>query len=264
MANNDDNQTNNASTDEQGLDPTRRRFLKNTGLALGGVAGGSLLGGLFVNQSEDESSTKSDEDNKPPRTRGREFFARYEDFLVLAAATELIFPEDDEGPGAIGLDVPYFIDKQLAGTWGVNDDDYRQGPFPEKKLKEAPDTANHARANRGQIFLDGLRTMNKESQKRFETTFDEATEEEQGEIMTDLETGELNMRTLPSEGFFELLKDATMQGAFSDPLYGGNKNMDGWRMKEFPGAQTSYADVIEEEDFVEMEPVSLTDYQQNL
>ena len=124
MAN--DNKTNNPGND--GVDPTRRKFLKNTGIALGGVAGGSLLGGLLVSQSEnkDDSSSK-DGKAEAPRTRGREFFARYEDFLVLAAATELIFPKDDNGPGAIDLDVPYFIDKQLAGTWGVNDDDYRQG-----------------------------------------------------------------------------------------------------------------------------------------
>ena len=139
-----------------------------------------------------------------------------------------------------------------------------KGPFDEKKVEEAADTANHAKANRGQIFIDGLRSMNAESKKRFDVTFDEATEEEQGEIMTELETGKLKMRTLPSDGFFQLLKQATLQGAFSDPLYGGNKNMDGWRMKEFPGARASYADVIEEEDFVELEPVSLTDYQQNI
>ena len=254
---NDENKTNKSET---GMDPTRRRFLKNTGLVVGGVAGGSLLGGLFVNQSDGEDDSKKDK-AATPRTRGREFFARYEDFVVLAAATELIFPKDDNGPGAIDLDVPYFIDKQLAGTWGVNDDDYRQGPFDEKKVKEAPDTANHARANRGKIFLDGLRTMNAESQKRFDTTYDKATEEQQGEIMSDLENDKLKMKTLPSSGFFALLKEATLQGAFSDPLYGGNKNMEGWKMREYPGARASYTDLIDSEDFQVLDPISLTDYQ---
>lgn len=260
------NQENNSTNKTNQPDESRRDFLKKTGLVVGGVAGGSLLGGIFTNQyltGSDDDTKSSEGDAGVDRQRARVFFSRYEDFAVLVAATELIFPEDDNGPGAIGLDVPFFIDKQLAGTWGVNDDDYRQGPFPEKKVKEAPDTTNHSAANRGQIFLDGLRTMNKESQKRFDVTFDEASEEQQGEIMTDLENGELNMRTVPSHGFFDLLKEATLQGAYSDPLYGGNKNMDGWRMKEFAGARASYADVIEEEDFVELEPVSLTDYQRN-
>lgn len=254
---------------------SRRDFLKNSGLVVGGVAGGSLLGGLFTSQfksdndkqnesKESESKENSSDDKKNP-ARARMFFARYEDLAVLAAATELIFPEDDNGPGAIGLDVPYFIDKQLAGTWGVNDDDYRQGPFDgEIEDLKATDKANHVKANRGMIFLDGLRTMNAESKKRFDTSFDEASEEQQGEIMSALEKGKLKMKTIPSDGFFDLLKQATMEGAFCDPLYGGNLNMDGWRMKEFPGAQMSYANVIEEEEFVEMDPVSLTDYQQSL
>lgn len=253
---------------EETYSPDRRRFLKNTGMVVGGVAGGSLLGGFLTNQylSTDEKTEVKDEGQQLP-SKARMFFTRYEDFAVLAAATELIFPKDDHGPGAIELEAPFYIDKQLAGTWGENGDDYRQGPFggvDEMEDLEVDDQQNHARANRGKIFLDGLRTMNAESKKRFDTTFDEASEEEQGEIMNDLENGELKMRTLPSDGFFELLKQATMEGAFCDPLYGGNKNMDGWRMKEFAGARASYADVIESEDFVVLEPVSLTDYQRNI
>lgn len=249
-------------------DPGRRNFLKNTGLVVGGVAGGSLLGGLFTNQMKSDDGKKGENEktaaNVDP-SHARVFFGRFEDFIVLATATELIFPEDDSGPGAIGLDVPYFIDKQLAGTWGINGDDYRQAPFTNleglKKIEKADEKVNHSRANRGKIFLEGLRLMNNESTKRFDTSFDQATEEQQHEIMSDLEAGKLDMKSIPSDAFFALLKQATLEGAFSDPLYGGNKNMDGWRMKEFAGARPSYADVIESEDFVILDPISLTDYQ---
>ncbi len=256
MADNEDKTTGDTQ------DPSRRKFLKNSGIATGGVVGGALLGGLIGNPFKSEE--KEIEEKPKTFTEARMFFSRYEDFVVLAAATELIFPKDDNGPGAIELDVPFYIDKQLAGTWGVNGDDYRQGPFIEKDDLESDDKANHTRANRGKLFLDGIRTMNKESQKRFEVTFDEASEEQKNEIMSELEKGDLKMKSIESDGFFALLKQATMEGAFSDPLYGGNKNMDGWRMKEFGGAVTSYADVIESEDFVEMEPVSLIDYQRKL
>lgn len=33
-------------------------------------------------------------------------------------------------------------------------------------------------------------------------------------------------------------------------------------MKEFPGAQSAYINEIEEEDFIKMDPVSLSDYNQ--
>jgi len=41
----DDKQKNNDKT----FDPSRRKFLKNTGLVAGGVVGGSFLGGLLTN-----------------------------------------------------------------------------------------------------------------------------------------------------------------------------------------------------------------------
>src|SRR5699024_3377269 len=142
------------------------------------------------------------------------------------------------------------IDKQLAGSWGTNGDDYRQGPFTNRDDLEADDKANHARENRGKIFLEGLRAMNKESQKRFNTSFDKAEDDQKGEIMSDLEAGKINMNSVSSDGFFFLLKQATEEGAFCDPLYGGNKNMAGWKMKEFPGAQASYRGVIDKDEFV--------------
>lgn len=61
------------------------------------------------------------------------FFSREEDFNTLKAATERIFPEDDHGPGAIKLSVPYFIDKQLAGSWGTNAKAYMKDPFLQNK-----------------------------------------------------------------------------------------------------------------------------------
>lgn len=72
---------------------------------------------------------------------------------MLEQATEMIYPEDDNGPGAIELGVPYFIDKQLAGQWGDNSNDYRQGPFTNESVDESSLT-------RGQMFLLGIRRIN--------------------------------------------------------------------------------------------------------
>src|SRR5699024_5168876 len=103
---------------------------KNTGILAGGVVGGSILGGLITNQFQ----TKSTPDVKQTEVGqqlqdARMFFDRREDFDVLSAATERIFPKDDNGPGAVELGVPYFIDKQLNGSWGTNAHVYMQGPF---------------------------------------------------------------------------------------------------------------------------------------
>lgn len=251
-----DNQNNTPSKDEKSFDPGRRRFVKNTGMVIGGVAGGSLLGGLLTNQFQTDTATEKDKEHtkQEPPTEARMFFTRYEDFIVLEQATERIYPEDDNGPGAIGLGVPYFIDKQLAGSWGSNTKDYRQGPFSN-------DSAEESGLNRGELFISGMRKMNELSQKRFDATFDEVEEDEQIEILEDFENGDVDMKGIGSDSFFTLLREATLEGAYSDPLYGGNRDMAGWKMKEFPGAVTSYADIIEDEDFVKMDSVSLTNYQ---
>ena len=112
------------TNDKEGL--SRRQFLKNSGLVAGGVVGGSLFGGLLTNQFQKNRSLQI-------KTGGlqeaRVFINRAEDFDILSAATERIFPKDDLGPGAIELGVPYFIDKQLASEWGTNSKEYMKGPF---------------------------------------------------------------------------------------------------------------------------------------
>lgn len=260
MDNNDSSKSTNSSgnNESKSHDPSRRRFLKNTGMIVGGLAGGSLLGAGLTNQFQSKPSTKlKDETTKMAFTDARMFFTRYTDFVVLEQATERIYPEDKNGPGAIELGVPYFIDKQLAGPWGINAKDYRHGPFDGSDA-----VAVNSRLTRGDIFLDGLRKMNELSQQQFETSFDKIDADQQIGILNSFEKGEVKMNGVSSASFFDLLKMSVLEGAYSDPLYGGNQNMAGWKMKEFPGPVASYTNIIEEESFVKMEPISLTNYQQ--
>ncbi len=46
--------------------------------------------------------------------------------------------------------------------------------------------------------------------------------------------------------FFNALLTITMEGFFSDPIYGGNRDMASWKMLGFPGLPATYANVIEE------------------
>ena len=249
-------------------DPGRRNFLKNTGLVAGGLVGGSLFGGLLTGgldkKNTNDKPAGSNGNKGVEATQARQFFTRHQDFKVLMASTEQILPEDELGPGAIKLGVPYYIDKQLAGRWGVNAYDYRHAPYSvnlDKSDQTAGPGGEQSILDRGMIFLLGLRKMDEESQKRFDVTFDQATEEQQIEIMTDIEANNVEMRGVKASEFFILLKQATLEGAYSDPLYGGNINMEGWRMKEYPGAVASYANYIESDEFKKLDPVSLRDYQ---
>lgn len=252
MSRDDREQKNNKN---QEVNSSRRKFLRNTGVATGGAVGGLILGGLLGNPFKTEETIPVKEphshgnDNRS-FTEAMQFFTRTEDFLALSAATEVIYPEDENGPGAIGLGVPYYIDKQLASPWGKNADDYMRRPF---RAGESP-------LNRGDMMLKGVRKINEVSQSNHQANFEDLEEENKIEILQSFEAGEVEMNLVSSAGFFALLRQMTIEGCYADPLYGGNKNMEGWKMKEFPGAQMSYIDIVESEEFVYKEPISLSDH----
>lgn len=264
------------------FDPDRRKFIKNTGIFAGGVVGGSLLGGLLTNQFGSKTEEQVADTDQAKLYDARVFFDRKEDFTVLSAAVERLFPKDDNGPGAIELGVPYFIDKQLNGSWGTNADEYMEGPFPispyvrsyeDKDIKQSSQGPNaetlpgirgaryQSRLNRGEIFIRGLRMMERESRERFDENFEKIDGDQQDDILTAFENGDIDMPGVSSKTFFNLLFQTTIEGAYADPVYGGNKNMMGWKMMEYPGPRMAYIDEIDADEFILKEPESLRDYQ---
>lgn len=261
---------------------SRRKFLKNTGVFAGGVVGGSVLGGLLTNQFMPTKEQTKGPMESATLQHARVFFSRKKDFDVLAAATEVIFPKDDLGPGAIALGVPYFIDKQLASSWGTNAKEYMSDPFGQNQQtrdyehqdtqqdKSGPNVETKAptptpryqtRLNRGDVFLQGVKKIDDVSKDKFDTSFLDLEEEAQMEVLEDFESGSVDMVGVAAVTFFNLLLQMTLEGAYADPVHGGNKDMMGWKMKEYPGPRMSYLDQIEEEEFIVMKQESLRDYQ---
>ena len=246
------------SEKKQANKSTRRDFLKKSGYVTGGVVGGSVLGGLLGKQiwgAEEESTVATEVQQFD---HALEYFTNRADFQLLSQATERIFPEDENGPGAIGLGVPYYIDHQLAGKWGINAKDYRFGPFYEGEAVQGYQT----QLKYHQIYDLGIEAIEKHSQATFNERFTALEGEQQDEILTALENDEVNIPGLKSSFFFSILRTSTLEGAYADPLYGGNKGMQGWKMKEYPGVQMSYStEQVESDDFIEVAPASLHDRQ---
>lgn len=240
---------------EKGL--SRRDFLKTSGIAAGTLVGGGLVGGMIgYNARKDSGTAQPGGDGKEgsqASPKGRKFFKSNRDFNILSQATERIFPEDELGPGAIGLSVPYFIDNQLAGSYGVNAREYMQGPFDIGEPTQGYQTP----LIRQEVFLRGINTLEQEAKRRFNDGFVDLEGEQMDEILTDFQKGEVKMKGLTSDFFFQLLRSSTLEGAYADPIYSGNNNMDGWRMKDYPGHQMAYIKEIEDEEFKKIEPQSL-------
>ena len=228
---------------------SRRSFLKNSGFAVGGLVIGGSLGSLLTKKGDTPgSSVSTTNGGQADFTEALQFFRRKSEFDAIAAAMEVIYPEDSNGPGAIALNAPYYLDKQLEGQWGTNSHEYRKAPF------QPGDTPLNNRA----IFIEGARKLNELAKSEYDASSFAGLEEEQKiAILQKLEAGEVEMNLVTSAEFFVLLRSATLQGCFCDPLYGGNKNMAGWDMKEFPGAQMSYLAYTQEEEFIKIKPISL-------
>ncbi len=242
---------------------SRRDFLKTSGIAAGTLVGGGLIGGLIGYNAKKGGGSATSPDKgaggneHADENRGLMFFQRKQDFDVLSQATERIFPEDDLGPGAIGLGVPYFIDNQLAGAYGNNSREYMHGPFFEGATTQGYQTS----LTRAELFLSGVHTIEAEAQNRYKKGFTELEGDQMDEVLTAFQKDEVKMKGVSSAFFFKLLRTATIEGAYSDPLYNGNVNMEGWKMKGFPGHQMSYANLIEEEKFQKIEPKPLSGMQ---
>ena len=71
--------------------------------------------------------------NSSTGSRGSEAFAYFtqDEIAFLDAAVDRLIPADDLGPGAKEANVTFFIDQQMAGSFGRAETWYMQGPWKQ-------------------------------------------------------------------------------------------------------------------------------------
>lgn len=244
---------------------SRRNFLKMSSIATGSLVAGTYFGSLIPSDTETEVNTDTsggeDEESEHSETaqedytRAYKFFMNTNDFQTIEAAAERIFPEDDLGPGAAALGVGWFIDHELASGWGSNAKEYMKGPFKEGTDYQGPQYALY----RKDLFMLGIRKLNEVSQEEHDVEyFHELEPGQQEDILIMFQDDEVEFKGTSASNFFEELRLATLSGAYADPLYRGNKGMEGWTMKKFNGAYMSYLNEVEEDGVVQLEPLPLS------
>jgi gluconate 2-dehydrogenase gamma chain len=75
--------------------------------------------------------------------------------------------------------------------------------------------------------------------------FADLSSEQQDELLRNLETGKVDLKVVGAAEFFNLLLQNTMEGYFADPIYGGNRDMTGWKLVGFPGTRYDYRDWVD-------------------
>ncbi len=192
----------------------RRRFLKSVG----------VLGAAALPAAAPAAETHADHGNA--KAEKYMFLTPAEVAFVEAAVARLI-PADELGPGAKEAGVAYFIDQQLFGGWGTMAKMYRQGPHPEG----TPQQGYQSPLTPQEVYRAAIREISKILGK----PFDKLTAGEQDDVLHRLEDGKLALESVPGRFFFNLLLDNTIEGFFSDPIYGGNRDKLGWKLVGFPG-----------------------------
>jgi len=144
---------------------------------------------------------------------------------TAAAIFERMFPADAHTPGATEIGVITYVDRALAGADRDKVEVYRLG-------LQALDDA--ARAVHGSSFAD-------------------CAVDQQNQVLAALERGQLaNFRTPDQSAFFTMLRDHLLEGLFSDPIHGGNRDKLGWKTLGHPGVWLEHS----AEENLSAEPVT--------
>jgi gluconate 2-dehydrogenase gamma chain len=152
-----------------------------------------------------------------------------------------LIPADNLGPGAREAGAAIYIDRQMATPWAEGDHFYAHGPF-EAGL---PTQGYQFSQTPAGLFRMGLVRLAEVVQQQHNAPFQDLPPEMQDGVLTQLEKGDLDLSPIPGPLFFQTLLDLTIEGFFADPLYGGNRDMVGWKLVGFPGYYSSYVAEIE-------------------
>ena len=85
----------------------------------------------------------------------------------LEAAVEHLIPTDELGPGARDAGVVVYIDRALAGTWGVHGRQYRSGPW----LEGTPQQGYQSRFTPQEVYRIAIREFNEHCRAEFDRPF---------------------------------------------------------------------------------------------
>jgi len=131
---------------------------------------------------------------------------------TLEAFIDRLVPKDENGPGAVECGAANYIDRALAGALAAE-----KGPF-----------------------LEGLAGVDALARSTHNAAFAELSPEIRDDLLTTMDNG--TAAGFPNaRPFFNRVRRLTLEGMFSDPYYGGNKNFAGWDLIRYPGPRLAVA-----------------------
>jgi gluconate 2-dehydrogenase gamma chain len=174
----------------------------------------------------------------PPLPDGYQFFG-VEEGAMVEAMVDHMWPADDLTPSGTDLGIAVYIDRQLAGAFGQGDRLYMQGPW----RRGTPQHGWQVPMTPAVLFRAGLAAADAACRARFANRpFDRLSAEEKEAFLADLAAGRVGSPRVNLGFWFNaLVYPLFVEGAFSDPIYGGNRDKAAWRMIGYPGLPAVYS-----------------------
>jgi gluconate 2-dehydrogenase gamma chain len=219
----------------------RRKFLLGAGLTGTAVATGLATDAPAQAQTPDLAKTAVFAAADATDSKPRLLLDETEHAFVVAAVDTMI-PADELSPSGSECGVAVFIDRQLASAWGGGAKLYRAGPY----FKGKPEQGYQLPLTPAEFITAGIAAANEWTRKTYGSDFEQLDPGKRVEALKAMEEGKAQFTDFSSRAFFSRLHALAMEGFFSDPIYGGNRNMASWRMLGFPGLPAKYADLVEE------------------
>jgi len=126
---------------------------------------------------------------------------------ILEAFIDRLVPTDNLGSGAVECGAAEYIDRCL--------EDY----LAAEKV----------------VFLEGLGAVDVFARSSQGAPFSDLPPDKRDAVLAAIE----NHQAPHLESFFNRLRRLTLEGMFSDPYWGGNKNFSGWDLIRYPGVRLS-------------------------
>jgi gluconate 2-dehydrogenase gamma chain len=180
----------------------------------------------------------------PPRAwrPGPWMFFTADEAATIEAIVDRLIPSDEHGPGGKQAGCAVFIDRQLAGPYGQGAGLYMKPPFlPGLPTQTAQSPEAPAAVYRAALSAFADQVSAKFGGKHFSAL----SAEDQDALLSELQKGSVDLKTIKGADFFNLLLQNTQEGYFADPIYGGNRDMAGWKLVGFPGTRYDYRDWVE-------------------
>jgi gluconate 2-dehydrogenase gamma chain len=144
-----------------------------------------------------------------------------------------MIPADDLSPKGTDIGLSIYIDRALAGGWGKGERLYMQGPWK----RGTPNQGYQLPLTPAQLYRAGIEATNAHCRKTYGKPFDRIDAKQREEVLVGLSGGKITFENGPPvRVFWGTVYQTVMEGMFSDPIYGGNRDKAGWKLIGFPGA----------------------------